>query len=297
MDQTVFCQSSPLTGRRTGTACSRWPSRTWTPTGCRVLAVGLTGKSGPLRLSDTTLTGTTGTHFRSSIRNGLAFHSHGASDCILFSAPIERVQLRKSESVQPYYLGYSVNRPTRPNCIGRTLIAPEGRVSAIGTMRLCAESPSIQGTELRVEGFPFISQDSDVTVCAQAALWMLARYFSNRYPIYPESYPVQIGNLTHDYSVGRMYPTAGLYVWQLAEALRRLDFAPLLYARSQYDDPTATTCHTDHFDHLLYTYIESGIPVLAAFRNHVIVLFGHVSDYSDVRNISPAAAGCSFALS
>lgn len=156
-----------------------------------------------------------------------------------FDAPIGRDSMQDQDTLQPHYLGYSIIRPTRPNCIGRTLVKPESRPSARGSTCLCREAVSIQGTELKIEGFPFISQDADVTVCAQAALWMVARYFSDRYPIYRETYPVQIGTLTRDYSVGRLFPSSGLYVWQLAEALRRLGFAPLLYSRDQYSqDPT-----------------------------------------------------------
>ncbi len=37
----------------------------------------------------------------------------------------------------------------------------------------------------------------------------------------------------------------------------------------------------------MYTYIESGIPLLAAFERHVVVLFGHRSDFSSVGAASP----------
>lgn len=216
------------------------------------------------------------------------------SRCIrlhFFDSPVPRGALGQPDSLQPSYLGYSVIRPTRPNCIGRTFVKPKSRKSAQGTVCLCKEDVSIQGMEVELYGFPFISQDADVTVCAQAALWMLVRYFSDRYSIYPETYPVQIGNLTRDYSVGRLFPSSGLYVWQVAEALRRLGFAPLLYSREHYSPEPAKSWHSDNFLHLLYTYIESGIPVLAAFSNHLVVLFGHVSDYSDVTSLTPVEGG------
>jgi len=213
-----------------------------------------------------------------------------------FDRALTRSDIRSPEIVQNNYIGYSVIRPTRPNCVGRTLLRPECRPTTRGTICECTEKVSIQGTELSISGFPFISQDADVTVCAQASLWMLARYFSDRYHLYPETYPVQIGNLTRDYSVGRLFPSSGLYVWQLAEALRRLSFEPLLYSRNQYTQISQQSCHADNFDHLLYTYIESGIPVLAAFNNHVVVLFGHVSDYSQLQNITPNP-GCDFIFS
>ena len=187
-----------------------------------------------------------------------------------FSRAVTREEIKQAASIQADYLGYAIIRPTRPNCLGRTLLKPEARATVSGSMRLCQEKITLQGTELTVCGFPFISQDADVTVCAQSALWMLARYFSNRYPLYPETYPYQLAKLTEDYSLGRWYPSSGLYVWQMTEALRRLGFSPVTYSRSHFPND---------FDHYLYTYIESGIPVLAATKRHAIVAFGHKSDY------------------
>lgn len=196
-----------------------------------------------------------------------------------FASPVKRDLLAQPNGVgDKDYLGYSIVRPIRPNCIGRTMLRPNSRPDVAGTMSLCESRVNVQGKEFRVAGFPFISQDADATVCAQATLWMLVRYFSNRYSVYPELYPVQIVNLTRDYSVGRLLPTAGLYVWQMAEALRQIKFASVIYSRKAF---------TGSFDHLLYTYIESGIPVLAAFQNHVVVLFGHQSDYANVQAAAP----------
>ena len=136
--------------------------------------------------------------------------------------------IRSSDHLQPQYLGYVVLRPTKPNCVGRTLLETRACGLTDYHVCLCDEDVSIQGTILRVRGFPFISQDTDVTVCAQSALWMVARYFSNRYRSHPEIYPFQIGELTRDYSVGRLFPTGRLYVWQMAEVLRRINYSPLI---------------------------------------------------------------------
>jgi len=100
---------------------------------------------------------------------------------------------------------------------------------------------------------------------------MILRYFSNRYHLYPETYPFQVVNLTKDYSLGRIIPSSGLYVWQMAEALRRIGRPPLIYTRQSFKDD---------FEHLLYTYIESGIPVLAGLKDHVVVAFGHRSNFA-----------------
>ena len=187
-----------------------------------------------------------------------------------FSKAVTREEIKHAENIQADYLGYAIIRPTRPNCLGRTLLKPESRSAVRGSMRLCDETITLQGVELKVRGFPFISQDADVTVCAQSALWMLMRYYSNRYSLYPETFPYQLAKLTEDYSLGRVIPSSGLYLWQMAEALRRLGFSPVTYTRDNFPND---------FDHLLYTYIESGIPVLAATKRHVVVAFGHKSDY------------------
>lgn len=102
---------------------------------------------------------------------------------------------------------------------------------------------------------------------------MAVRYYSNRYPQYPESYPSEISNLVQDYAVGsRIAPSDGLYTWQLAETLRRLRFSPITYSKQGFGEEV--------FRRILYTYIESGIPVLATIPGHVVVLNGHGSDFS-----------------
>lgn len=77
--------------------------------------------------------------------------------------------------VRKTYLGYSVIRPTKPNCIGRTLLKHTLRTDAAAHLAICREKVHLMGTQLEVEGFPFISQDADATVCAESALWMLLR--------------------------------------------------------------------------------------------------------------------------
>lgn len=188
-----------------------------------------------------------------------------------FRRAVTHEELKIAENVQVDYLGYSVIRPTRPNCIARTLIDLKNYAGLGAYVCSCSEKVTLQGTELHVEGFPFISQDADATVCAQSALWMTVRYYSNRYALYPETYPFQLTQLAKDYSIGRIYPSSGLTMWQLGESMRQLGFSPLIYDRQTFKGD---------FDRLLYTYIESGIPVIAGVPNHVVSVFGHLSDLS-----------------
>jgi len=190
-----------------------------------------------------------------------------------FSNPItEEALISGDQHVKEAYQGYSVIRPTKPHCIGRTLLSHRLRLESRAHLSICREWVHIMGTQFAVEGFPFISQDVDATVCAQSALWMLLRYYSNKYPIYSEILPFQITNLANSHAAGnRVYPSAGLYSWQLAEALRLQKFAPVVYGKKRYNEET--------FYHLLYTYLESGLPMLITVPEHVLVGFGHISNY------------------
>jgi hypothetical protein len=174
------------------------------------------------------------------------------------------------------YLGYSVIRPTKPYCIGRTFLSHVLRVNPSAHLSTCKEEVHLMGTPIQVQGFPFISQDSDATVCAEASLWMLLRYYSNRYRWYSEVLPFQVTSLTADHAYGsRVYPSGGRNSWQLAEGLRLQRFSPMIYNRQEIESK-----FKGQFDHLLYTYVESGLPLLATVPGHVMVIFGHTSNYS-----------------
>ena len=180
--------------------------------------------------------------------------------------------LRAGKVAKESYVGYSIIRPTRPNCIARTLLDPLRIKGLVGTVCICHEKVSIQGSEFRADGFPFISQDGDATVCAESATWMVMRYFSNRYRSYREMHPFEITTATQNYAIGeRVYPSRGLHLWQMAETLRREGFSPVIYSRQGFQNS---------FDELLYTYIESGFPVFAMLNGHVVVALGHHSDYT-----------------
>jgi len=168
--------------------------------------------------------------------------------------------------IDSVYLGYSIIRPTRPNSVGRTLVHIGSGIGTSGYVCLCEENVNIGGQSFTVKGFPFVTQDADATVCAQSALWMLLRYFSNHYNNYQELNPFEITQLIEGYSIGRIYPSTGLTMWQMAEVLRKTGFSPVIYSRES---------HKEIFEQLLYIYIESGLPLLIGIPNHVVVGVGH----------------------
>ena len=118
-------------------------------------------------------------------------------------------------------------------------------------LSLSPEKITLFGRSLKVKGFPFSGQDTDVTTCAQATLWMLRRYYSNRYSQYAETRPYELAKLAREHLRGdRAFPASGLSDWQMAEMLRGLGFSPVIYAKSKVAD----------FRKLLHIYLDSGIP-------------------------------------
>ncbi|MDX9703754.1 MAG: hypothetical protein RBU23_12035 [Candidatus Auribacterota bacterium] len=163
------------------------------------------------------------------------------------------------------YLGYIVLRPIPPFSIGRTMIDPEKINMENHLIFTSKENVHLLGSDLIVKGFPFTSQDSEVNVCAHASIWMISRYFSNRYQIYREAYPFEIAN-KQMYSHTRNVPSKGLFMDQVSGILKNLGFAPEYYPKDLYPDD---------FFKLIYYYIESGFPLLIGLPRHATVLIGH----------------------
>ncbi|MEA3415458.1 MAG: hypothetical protein U9R02_04765 [Thermodesulfobacteriota bacterium] len=190
-----------------------------------------------------------------------------------FTDKISHRMLFKLDRYQDAYIGFIVLRPNRVTAIGRTIFDPE-KLSFVSGHVCVSEYPvHILGAELIAKGFPYIRQDTDVTVCAHAACWMIFRYFSQRYNRYAEKWPYEVSQLTKDVSTGRLVPSKGLTAYQVTEMFSNFGFTPEIYIRGQ---------HQDLFDKLLYMYVESGLPVVAVLtrHRHAITIIGHVSDFN-----------------
>jgi hypothetical protein len=156
------------------------------------------------------------------------------------------------------YLGYAVIRPTRPNGLGRVMLSPRISDSAGTGMEasLCEERITLFGHVFLLRGFPFIGQDIDVSTCAQATIWMLRRYYSNRYRQYGETLPYELSQLAARHLHGdRSFPATGLSDWQMAEILRGLGFSPMIYSKKRFP----------RFNEWLLSYLDSGIPLILCF--------------------------------
>lgn len=186
--------------------------------------------------------------------------------------------LADPESLADSYLGFSVIRPVRNRCLGRTVLDParvgryDGHSSHCLTTRFRAH---LAGHEFYVNGYPYMSQDAHANVCAHAALWTVCRYLSTRYSVYKEIYPYDIVGLT-GHSRGRTYPYRGMTFTDYCEILSSAGCHPVLFSLKK----TANGSHAPERFRDLCAYVESGFPVLASLQGHVIVLIGHTMDFS-----------------
>lgn len=190
----------------------------------------------------------------------------------------EKVTQLKLRHLKKDYVGYSVIRNIEQRCLGRTIIDPcmIGLVPANGNYLLrTAFSVNINGLEFQVNGYPYMSQDTEATVCAHSALWSVCRYLSERYHVYSEIYPYDIINLTCS-SFGRTYPYKNMTYSDYCSILSSFGAYPIVrMLKSSIDDPEIIF----KVFRELYTYVESGFPILASIPGHVINIIGHSIDY------------------
>lgn len=86
------------------------------------------------------------------------------------------------------YLGYSVVRPIPERCLGRTIIDPCLVGKSVQAGYYCMRTAfqvHCNGRLLTAQGYPYMSQDTDVTVCAHTTLWGYAVIFQSGIPPTP----------------------------------------------------------------------------------------------------------------
>ncbi|MFH0925716.1 MAG: hypothetical protein V1872_08830, partial [bacterium] len=172
---------------------------------------------------------------------------------------------------QDNYLGFITLRDTKVLTIGRSYISPKAKKNfSIGFYALTNYKVHLKGIEFKVEAFPWMQQDANVSRCAHVAIWSVVRYFSEKYHYYPHRTLYQVTNLLT--SETRKSPSKGVTVEQVAQILANSAFYPEIYLRSSVD-----TKREKKFDRFLYTLVESGIPFIAGLtqKTHAFAVIGH----------------------
>lgn len=181
------------------------------------------------------------------------------------------------------YLGFLTLRPVRMSPVGVSILrqpSPE-----LGRFILAVDRfpVDLAGRRFHVSGTPFMQQDNAVGACAQAAIWMALRTLRRKQGKTAHS-PAQITSAATRFLVrGRTLPNrTGLYVEQIAEAVRSTGYSPHVIPLLDSDEKKRSPLAINTAKQALYAYVESGIPVLVLLLRenessggHAVLVIGH----------------------
>ena len=174
------------------------------------------------------------------------------------------------------YFGYiSLREGIKDSKIGKSYLSPRLLLDNEQPAYLMLDlfSASVYGERLFVNAFPWMKQETDVSVCAHVAMWSILRYYGNRYKGHRDTVMGEIVDMIQS-EKGRKIPSRGLTPNQIVDTLDLYNFAPVLLGDEHHK--------LHYFTNEIIAYIESGIPVIATMnrKRHAITLFGHGSiDY------------------
>lgn len=179
---------------------------------------------------------------------------------------------KESNEIEKNYIGYAVIRDSSERCLGRCIFDPS---KILGTGAYVLRAPyaaNLFGKRLTIKGFPFMSQDRDITVCAHSTLWAICRFLSQKFRSYGEYLPFDIVQSVNQMS-GRIYPYRGMTYSDYSQILSDFGVYPLV--EKMYRTDAKGELVSLKKEEQLYTYLESGFPIIASYGNHVAAIVGH----------------------
>jgi hypothetical protein len=210
-----------------------------------------------------------------------------------FRAPLVKDQLWSLPD-DVGYLGYIVIRPIEHGQVGRTMLAaPLGAAAAVRTA--IVEEVTLFGQALIVTAAPFVQQDTQLDRCAHVAAWMCHYPAAKRGDVARRSMASFSLMADASLSPGRVVPSEGLTVVQLADLFRVFDLPPRVYNVWQLPStsivsPTARpdpqppqpNAHPGTWDSRMISiccrYLNSGYPILVGTQEHAFVLVGYTRE-------------------
>ncbi|MBX2883044.1 MAG: hypothetical protein KTR32_24035 [Granulosicoccus sp.] len=174
------------------------------------------------------------------------------------------------------YLGFCVIRPITATPLGCTVLRwyPQTSPDTLRITEPCRDYHChVAGLTLRVNGLAWQQQDSAVGACATIGLWSMlhSSSFDNDRTAPTTAEITQAANMTA-VTGSRVFPSEGLTIIQLLEAIKRYRHAP--FAISGDIRPAAGITNTDsvernagfskeRFSSTCASFIRSGYPILA----------------------------------
>jgi hypothetical protein len=174
------------------------------------------------------------------------------------------------EALQERYLGFVVIRPIPQAPLGRTVLKwyPERTPATPRVVNPSREYEcNVAGLRLRVNGLAWQQQDTGVGACATVGLWTMlhASAFDDSHAI-PTT--AEITRSAHERaSLGsRMFPSNGLTLYQIAEAIKAWGLSPLVIEGDLNKQGQDVGFQKTRFSAMCAAFVRSGYPVLVIGR-------------------------------
>lgn len=189
-----------------------------------------------------------------------------------FNANIEETDLQKAlkgtgheDFLQASYLGFVLLRPLITAPFGRTVLAwyenKDDKSERI-TPVLREYVSNVLGIKLRVKGIPWQQQDRGVSACATIALWSMfhSSAFEANHSV-PTTVEITQNALVAS-SGSRAFPSQGLTIYELKEAVFAQNLTPKVLTPTVYKNDGTTGFSAAYMASMCAANIRSGYPVL-----------------------------------
>lgn len=166
---------------------------------------------------------------------------------------------------QEKYVGFITLRPGIPGQnIGRSLLEPDFLLNKNYHVLTGNFKFHFLNYENNINCFPWMKQETDISVCSHVCLWSIIKYFS-KFSQYADTTMNDIINAVNNCE-GRKIPSIGLEVKQVANVLESYYLSPLVLGNI-IDEENMNA---------LFGYLESGLPIIAFIKDklHAVVIIG-----------------------
>ncbi len=177
------------------------------------------------------------------------------------------------ELLQETYRGFMVVKPLPKTIIGRTCLQPHPSASHNFFPITRPYTCHLFGIPLKINSLAFQEQDSVAAACATSALWSTFQGTGLQFQ-HPIPSPVEItraatSHVPHD---TRTFPSRGLGITQMSDAIRSVGLEPLLLSAQNQDVLKSA----------IYAYLKGRIPILLG-----VALSEHKDDEDDKDDAVP----------
>lgn len=123
---------------------------------------------------------------------------------------------------------------------------------------------------IKFNSFPIYSQDGMVAICAHADLLMVSKYMYKKFNFNNYKLKDIIKNNLIAHDNGRSVPSEGLNILQMVDILKVNNYNPIA---TQFKDGYYNKIFIIEY---IDSFLESGLPAILAFDEHVVVVIGHM---------------------